>query len=248
MRIRRFDLAFDLIPSEQRHRILIKLQLALSIRRHEALHVLLSLLEGLRLIDQAFAHIVREVIAQAAGNRVAFLEYQEGGGAAIIGGDDRVPGRFQVVQIPLQFFSGAPDTGGPHNGPHAVRNLQGVHGFAHLIAVFAFDPPRYTAGAWIVRHEHEESTGQADEGGKCGAFIAALFLLNLHDQFLAFLQQILDIQPAAGRRLRSEVFLGDFLQWQEAVALSAVFDERRFETRLDAGYSAFIDIGFFLFP
>jgi hypothetical protein len=35
---------------------------------------------------------------------------------------------------------------------------------------------------------------------------------------------------------------------QEAMALRAVFDERRFETGLDAGYSAFIDIGFFLFP
>jgi hypothetical protein len=50
------------------------------------------------------------------------------------------------------------------------------------------------------------------------------------------------------RGLRAEVLLGDFLQRQEAVALRAVFDERRFETRLDAGDSAFIDIGFFLFP
>ncbi len=50
------------------------------------------------------------------------------------------------------------------------------------------------------------------------------------------------------RRLRSEVLLGDFLQRQEAVALRAIFDERRFEARLYAGDSAFIDIGFFLFP
>ncbi len=52
--------------------------------------------------------------------------------------------------------------------------------------------------------------------------------------------------PAAG--CVPEVFLGDFLQRQEAVALRAVFDECGFETRLDAGYSALIDIGFFLFP
>ena len=32
------------------------------------------------------------------------------------------------------------------------------------------------------------------------------------------------------------------------MALRAVFDERRFETRLYAGDPAFIDIGFFLFP
>jgi hypothetical protein len=49
-------------------------------------------------------------------------------------------------------------------------------------------------------------------------------------------------------RAAAEVFLGDFLERQEAVALRAVFDERRFETRLYAGDSALIDIGFFLFP
>ena len=52
--------------------------------------------------------------------------------------------------------------------------------------------------------------------------------------------------PCSG--LRAEVFLGDFFQRQEAMALRAIFDESRFETRLYAGNPAFIDIGFFLFP
>jgi hypothetical protein len=81
-----------------------------------------------------------------------------------------------------------------------------------------------------------------------GALGAALLFFNLHDQLLAFLQEILDVQPAAGRGLRAEVFLRDLFQGQEAVALRAVFYEGRFETRLYAGNSPFIDIGFFLFP
>ena len=45
-----------------------------------------------------------------------------------------------------------------------------------------------------------------------------------------------------------EVFLGDFLQRQEAVALGAVVDEAGFEAGFDPGDAAFVDVGFFLFP
>jgi len=107
---------------------------------------------------------------------------------------------------------------------------------------------RDTPPARIVRHQHQEPAGQTDEGRESRAFVAAFLLFDLNDQFLAFLQKVLDIEAAAVRRLRPEVFFGDFLQRQEAMALRAIFDERRFETRLDAGNSAFIDIGFFLFP
>ena len=64
----------------------------------------------------------------------------------------------------------------------------------------------------------------------------------------AFLEQILDVLPPLVRGLRSEVLPGHFLQGKKAVALRAVFDECRFETRLYAGNPAFIDVGFFLFP
>jgi hypothetical protein len=75
-----------------------------------------------------------------------------------------------------------------------------------------------------------------------------LLLLDLDDQLLAFLEQILDVLPALGRYLRAEVLLRDLLQRQEAVALSAIFDERSLETRLYPGDAAFINVGFFLFP
>ena len=52
--------------------------------------------------------------------------------------------------------------------------------------------------------------------------------------------------PAAGCVRKK--FLGNFLERQKAVALCAVLHECRLETRLYAGNSAFINIGFFLFP
>ncbi len=205
-------------------------------------------MEGLGLVDQAFADIVGEIIAQAAGDRIAFLEDEEGCRATVIRRDDGIPRRFQIVQIPLQLFGGSTDPGGAHDGAHAVGNLQRIHGLAHLVAVLALDAPRHAARPRVVRHEHQKAPGETDERGERSTLVAAFFFFDLHDQLLAFLQKVLDVEPAAGRRLRPEVFLGDLFQRQEAMPLRAVFDECGFETGLDAGYPAFIDIGFFLFP
>ena len=76
---------------------------------------------------------------------------------------------------------------------------QPVHGLAHLIAILAFDAARHAAGARVVRHQHQEASGQADEGGERRALVAALLLLDLDDELLALLQQILDVEPSARR-------------------------------------------------
>jgi hypothetical protein len=242
------DLAFDLIAREQRHGILIELQLALGVRRHEPLHVLLRLLKRLGLVDQALAHIVRKIVAQSARDGVALLEYQERRGAPLVRLPDGVPGGLQIVEIPLQLFRRPADSGRAHDGSHALGDDQIVHGLAHLIAILALDAPGDAARAGIVRHEHQEAPRQADERGERRALVAAFLLLHLDDEFLALLEEILDVQPPARGGLRTEEFLGYLLERQEAVALSAVFDECRFETGLYAGDPAFIDIGFFLFP
>ena len=152
----------------------------------------------------------------------------------------------EVVEVPLQLLGGAADAGGAHDGAHAVGDLQLVHDLAHLVAVFAFDAARDAAGARVVRHQHEEAAGEADERGEGRALVAAFFLLDLDDDFLALGQQLADVHAAA-LRLLPEVVLGDFLQRQEAVALRAVVDEAGFERGLDAGDPAFIDVGFLLF-
>jgi hypothetical protein len=46
VRVRRFDLVLDLVAREQRDVVGVGLELALRVRRHEALHVLLRLLEA----------------------------------------------------------------------------------------------------------------------------------------------------------------------------------------------------------
>ena len=131
-------------------------------------------------------------------------------------------------------------------GAHAVRYIELAHDLAHLVAVFAFDAARDAAGARTVGHQHQEASGQADEGGECRALGAALFLLDLHQQFLAFADQFADVHAPALRRTL-EVFLGDFLERQETVARGAIIDETGFQRLLDARDARLVDIGLLLF-
>jgi hypothetical protein len=94
----------------------------------------------------------------------------------------------EVVQIPLQLLVVRPTPAVRTMAP-MPSGISAVHGLAHLVAVLALDAARHAAGARIVRHEHQEAAGQTDEGGEGGALVAALFLLDLDDEFLAFLAE-----------------------------------------------------------
>jgi hypothetical protein len=157
---------------------------------------------------------------------VRFAVDQERRGAAVGGGLDGVPDVDQVVEVPLQLFGGAADAGGAHDGAHAVGDLQRVHRLAQLLAVVAFDPAGDTTGPRVVWHQDQEPARQADEGREGGALVAALLLLDLDDDLLAFLDQVADVATAllAGR-LVLEVLLRDFLEGQEPVPIGAVVDE-----------------------
>ena len=141
VRIGRLDLALNLVAREQRHRILIELQFALGVRRHEALHVLLRLLEGFRLVDEAFADVIGKIIPQTAGDGIAFLKDQKRRRPTVVGRDDRIPRGLEVVQVPLQLLGRAADSRGAYDSAHAIGDLQAVHGLAHLVAVLALDAP-----------------------------------------------------------------------------------------------------------
>ncbi len=166
--------------------------------------------------------------------------------AALRGGLDGAPQLQQVVQVPLQFLGAAADARGAGDHAHAVRNLQLRHGLAQFLALVALDAARDAAAARVVRHQHQVAAGQRDEGGQGGALVAALFLLDLDDQLLAFAQGILDARGAHVDAF-AEVLAGDFLERQEAVAVFAVVDEAGFERRLDAGDDALVDVAFALF-
>ena len=122
-----------------------------------------------------------------------------------------------------------------------------VHDLAHLVAVLALDAARHAAGARVVRHQHQEAAGEADEGGERRALVAAFFLLDLDDDFLAFVQQLADVRsrPPSGcwRKYSLEISFSGRKPWR----CGAVVDEAGFERGLDARDSAFVDVGFLLF-
>jgi hypothetical protein len=70
---------------------------------------------------------------------------------------------------------------------HAFGDVHLAHGLDGLRPLLTLNATGNAAGAGVVGHEHEESAGQADEGGEGCTLVAALFLVHLNDHFLAFL-------------------------------------------------------------
>ena len=73
---------------------------------------------------------------------------------------------------------------------------------AQLVAVLALDAARDAAAARIVRHQHQVAAGERDERGQRRALVAALVLVDLDDELLAFAQRVLDAGACRRRRLR----------------------------------------------
>ena len=151
----------------------------------------------------------------------------------------------QVFQVPVQLFSTAADTSGAGNHAHAVGHVELGYGFLELGAVLTFDATRNAPAARVVRHQHQVTAGEADKGGQCSALVAAFILVDLDNDFLTFLQGILDA-GVADINAGLEVGAGDFLERQEAVAVVAVIDKGGFEAGLDAGDDTLVNIAFAL--
>ena len=222
--------------------VVVELELAQALRQH-ALHELERVLVDRRIVDHDLADVVREVVAQRAHDRVAFLVDQERGGARDDDLLDRLPDPQQVVHVPAQLFGAAADACGADDAAHAVGRRELLERLAHDVAVLALDPARDAAGARVVRHQDDEAAREADVGGEGRALGAALFLIDLDDDFLAFAQHVADLDAIALLELLDEVLVGDFLERQEPVALDAVIYEARLEARFDPSDAAFIDVG-----
>ena len=152
----------------------------------------------------------------------------------------------QVVQVPLQFFLGATDTGSAGDQAGAGGHFQLVHDLAQLLAFFAFDAARDAAPTRVVGHQYQVAACQRNEGGQGSALVAAFVLVYLNNQLLADAQCILDAR-LAGFKVRLEIAARDFLEGQKAVAIGAVVNKGRFEAGLDAGDDGFVDIALALF-
>ncbi|MDR8853018.1 hypothetical protein FEP99_06062 [Burkholderia pseudomultivorans] len=246
-RVRSLDLVLDLEAGEERHVVVIALHLA-DIVRHHDIHECTGLIVDLGRVDQDFADVGLEIVPDRADHEARFQvdQHRLAGMAVLRCRFDRAPQLQQVVQVPLQFLGAAADARGAGDHAHAVGNLQLGHRLAQFLALVALDPARHAAAARIVRHQHEVAAGERDEGREGRALVAALFLLDLDDQLLAFAQRVLDARGAHVDAFL-EVLAGDFLERQEAVAVFAVVDEAGLERRLDAGDDTFVDIAFALF-
>ena len=239
-RIRGFDLVLDLEAREQRHVVAVALH-AGHVVRHDVRHEHLGLLEDRVRVDQDFADFRVEVIADGANDQAAFLINQERALLRVGGCFDGRPQLHQVVQVPLQFFVRPADAGGAGDDAHALLDRQLVHDVAEFVAVFTLDATRYAAAARIVRHQNQVTTGQADERGEGCPLVAALVLFDLDDQFLTFVQGVLDAGLAHVHTALEEG-AGYFLEGEESVAVGAVIDEGCFEAGLDAGNDRLVDV------
>ena len=274
-RIGGFDLMLDLEAGKEGRVLAVALH-AVHHVGHHVRHELAGLIVDGVGVDEDFSDVGLEVVADGADDEVAFLNNQEGGrvGAAQLlaiplgigrvvrdraavflsvvfilgrgGLADRFPELEKIVEVPLQLFGRPSDASRAGDDAHAGRKIERVHGLAQFLPVLAFDSAAHAASAGVVRHQHEIASGQADEGREGGSLVAALFLFNLNDDFLALAERFLD-----GRRADidavPEVAAGDFLERQKAVALLAVVNETGLEGRFNAGDDALVDVGFALF-
>ena len=210
-------------------------------------HELLRLLVNRLGVDQQFADVRVEVVADRADHQAGFLVDQVGAALQLRRVLDRMPQLQQVVHVPLQLLGRAADARGAGDDAHAVGHFEAVDRVAQFVALLALDAARNAAAARIVRHQDEVAPGQRDVGGQRRALVAALVLVHLDDQFLAFPDLVLDPRTCRIAVTVAEEVAGNFLERQETVAVGAVVDEAGFERRFDAGDDCLVDVALALF-
>ena len=157
--IRGFDLMLDLEAREQRNVVVIQLHLA-DVGRHDGGHERLRLLEYLWRVDQDFADVGLEQIANRAHHEARFEVNQFRAFDFFRGTLDGFPQLNQVIHIPLELFGRASDAGCAGDDAHAFGNFKLIECLAQLGAVLAFNAARNTATARIVGHQHQVTAGQ----------------------------------------------------------------------------------------
>ena len=245
-RVGGFDLVLDLEAREQRHVVVVALD-PVDVLRHHVGHELACLLVHVVGVDQDLADVGLEVVADRTNNEAAFLVDQECARLGVGGPFDGQPQLHQVVEVPLQLFAVATDRCGAGDQAHAVRHLELIHDIAKLGPLVALDAARNATATRVVGHQHQIATGERDVGRQRRALGAALVLLDLDDQLLAFLECVLDAWSPLAVAAGGEIRLRDFLEGQKAVALGAIIDESCFEAGFDAGDDRLVNVALAFF-
>ena len=102
-------------------------------------NVLASQLKHFRVINQNFANILTQIVAEGTHDNVTFLVDQERSRAAFSGFLNRFPVLQTEAQVPLQRFGRFTHACGTDNQTHAVWQLQACQRFFQLGTVIPFD-------------------------------------------------------------------------------------------------------------
>ena len=241
-----FYLPFNLIAGKERDIILIQLEFVEVVRHHQR-HEIAGLLIDALVVNEYLADVRAQVVAQGADDDVTFLINQALWLRFAVFFGNCLPQLQEEIQVPLQFFLRPANARSPHDNSHVFRDIKHIERFAQFFAVITLDAARYASGARVVRHQHEEASGEADISGQRRAFVAAFFFVNLNQYFLPDFNHVFERQLAFMRgRGAGQIFLADFLERQEAVPLRAIIDKGRFQRGFNPGNLTFVNIGFFL--
>ena len=105
---------------------------------------------------------------------------------------DDFPQPKQIGQVAGKLAFGAVASGGADDEAQALGRIQFVHDVAQAAAQdFVLDFPRH-ADASQGGHQHQVPAGNADVRGERGALAADAFLDDLHQQFVAAAEDVLD--------------------------------------------------------
>ena len=134
-----FDLRFDLVVAEQRDFTAVQFDFAAEIRTAQGSDVLFGQIENFWIVDQDFADVRAQIVAECTYDDVAFLMDQEGRSAAFSGFFNRFPVLQAEREIPLQCIGRFANACGTNNQTHAIRELQRRKRFFQFSAVITFD-------------------------------------------------------------------------------------------------------------
>ena len=210
-------------------------------------HELVRLLVDAVCVDQQFADVLMKVVADRANHQARVLVDEESAGLLGRGVINRAPQLKQITEIPLELFYGPADSGRTRYRAHPLRYVQLRDGVTYFVALFALYTPRNASAAGIVGHEYEVAPGKADERRQRSAFCAALVLVNLNDELLAFLERILNSYARWIRLGIIEVGPADFLERKKTMTVRPIIYEGGFEAWFDAGDNTLVNITFALF-
>ena len=115
--------------AEQRDFTGVQFDFAAEIRTTQRSDVLTRHLHDFWVVDEDFADVLAQIVAEGTHDNVAFLVDQERGRTAFSRFLNGFPVFQTEAQVPLQCFGRFTDTRGTYDKPHAIRQFEACQRF-----------------------------------------------------------------------------------------------------------------------